>query len=417
MSNKSKPVGQGFIPGVLFRGGTSKGFFVRKGVLPDPGPLRDELVLELFGSPDPLQVDGIGGAKSHTSKLMIVGPASREDVDVVYTFGQVAVEDPVVDWGGNCGNLTGAVGAFAVHQGVVDADPPAADLTLINTNTDTVIDQTVPVTAHGLDVYGDYAIDGVPGTGPQIPSRFRDPAGGVTGSLFPTGTSIEQVVREGAGRDGGDPRVSCSVADVGNPCVFLRAADLDLDGTELPAELSETPGLLDELEQIRGIICERIGLVDDPSRSRDESPAVPQIAVVSEPQSYDSSVDTHVSADEIDITARIVTSGTPHHAYAVTGAMCLAATASLPGTLPNEVARRGADGSVTIGHPKGTIEIGVEVAEAKTGRARNGDVDTDVSGPQIQAVTVGRTARPLFTGEAQYRYVGDLSRLAPNETV
>lgn len=416
MSNVSKPTGQGSIPGVLFRGGTSKGFFVREGVLPEPGALRDELILELFGSPDPLQVDGIGGAKSHTSKLMIVAPADREDVDVAYTFGQVAVEDPVVDWGGNCGNLTGAVGAFAVHQGIVDAEPPVADLTLVNTNTDTVIDQTVPVTAHGLDVYGDYAIDGVPGTGPRIPSRFRDPAGGVTGALFPTGTPVERVTREGAGRDGGDIGVTCSVADVGNPCVFLRAADLGLDGTELPAELSETPGLLDEFERIRGVVCERLGLVDDASRSRSESPAVPQIAVVSEPQSYDSSVDTHVSADEIDITARIVTSGTPHHAYAVTGAMCLAATASLPGTVPNEVVRRETDDSVVIGHPKGKIEIGVEVAENPMQTAPGRDVDDEGSDPQIEAVTVGRTARPLFTGEAQYRYIGDLSQLAPDAT-
>jgi 2-methylaconitate cis-trans-isomerase PrpF len=416
MSDASKPIGQGSIPGVLFRGGTSKGFFVQESVLPKPGALRDELILELFGSPDPLQVDGIGGAKSHTSKLMIVGPAERDDIDIAYTFGQVAVEDPVVDWGGNCGNLTSAVGAFAVHQGIVDAEPPAVDLTLVNTNTDTVIDQTVPVTAHGLDVYGDYAIDGVPGTGPRIPSRFREPAGGVTGALFPTGTSIERVTREGAGRDGGDLSVTCSVADVGNPCVFLRAADLGLDGTELPAGLSETPGLLDELERIRGVVCERIGLVDDASRSRGESPAVPQIAVVSEPQSYDSSVETRVSADEIDITARIVTSGTPHHAYAVTGAMCLAATASLPGTVPNEVVREGTDSSVTIGHPKGKIEIGVEVAENPARKARNERTVDNGANSRIEAVTVGRTARPLFTGEAQYRYVGGLAALAPDAT-
>ncbi|WP_435075524.1 2-methylaconitate cis-trans isomerase PrpF family protein [Halorubrum sp. HHNYT27] len=412
MSNASTPTGQGSVPGVLFRGGTSKGFFVRDGVLPEPGALRDELILELFGSPDPLQVDGIGGSKSHTSKLMIVGPADREDVDVAYTFGQVAVEDPVVDWGGNCGNLTAAVGAFAVHQGIVDAESPAADLTLINTNTDTVIDQTVPVTSRGFDVYGDYAIDGVPGTGARIPSRFRDPAGSVTGALFPTGTPTEQIALEGGGRNGGDRSIPCSVADVGNPCVFLRASDLELDGTELPAELTETPGLLDELERIRGVVCERIGLLDDASRSRSESPAVPQIAVVSEPQSYDTSVGTHVSAAEIDITARIVTSGTPHHAYAVTGALCLAATASLPGTVPNEVVRRGTDGSVTIGHPKGTIEIGVEVGEEETRDTRDGD--DDGPDPTIEAVTVGRTARPLFTGEAQYRYVGELSHLDPD---
>ncbi|AZH25335.1 2-methylaconitate cis-trans isomerase PrpF family protein [Haloplanus aerogenes] len=387
--------GQGAVPGVLFRGGTSKGLFVREGVLPDPGPLRDELVLELFGSPDPLQVDGIGGSKSHTSKLMIVGASDRPEVDVEYTFGQVAVTDPVVDWGGNCGNLTSAVGAFAVHQGLVDvpADADTVDLTLLNTNTGTLIDQPVPVADGALDVYGDYAIDGVPGTGPRIPCRYRDPAGGVTGALFPTGTAVERITRD-------DLDVTVTVADVGNPCVFLRAADLDLDGTELPDDLSERPGLLDRIERIRGVACERIGLVDDAAKSRTESPAVPQIALVSEPQSFPTSVDTHVDAADIDVTARIVTSGTPHHAYAVTGAMCLAAAARLPDTVPREVVRPG-EGAVRIGHPKGVIEIDVELA---------GGAD-----PHIDAVTVGRTARPLFVGEVQYRYVGDLASLASDD--
>jgi len=386
--------GQGAVQGVLFRGGTSKGLFVREGVLPGPGSLRDELVLELFGSPDPLQVDGIGGSKSHTSKLMIVGASDRSGVDVEYTFGQVAVTDPVVDWGGNCGNLTSAVGAFAVHQGIVDVPTgaDAVDLSLLNTNTGTLIDQTVPVADGRLDVYGDYAIDGVPGTGPRIPSRYRDPAGGVTGALFPTGTAVERVTRD-------DLDVTVTVADVGNPCAFLRAADLGLDGTELPDDLSERPGLLERIERIRGVACERVGLVDDAANASAESPAVPQIALVSEPTPYDTSVDSHVDAVDVDVTARIVTSGTPHHAYAVTGAMCLAAAARLPGTVPSEVVRPG-DGSVRIGHPKGVIEIGVEL-------------DDEGDAPHVDAVTVGRTARPLFVGEVQYRYVGELASLAP----
>lgn len=396
MQTNSSLTGQGAVDGVLFRGGTSKGFFVRAAALPAPGELRDELVLELFGSPDPLQVDGIGGAKSHTSKLMVVTASDRDGVDVEYTFGQVAVEDPVVDWGGNCGNLTSAVGAFAVEAGLVEFKPPAVELTLLNTNTDTLIDQQVPVTADGLDVYGDYAIDGVPGTGTHIPSRFRDPAGGVTGSLFPTGTQVERVAVDGV-------EVECSVVDVGNPCVFLRAGDVGLSGTDLPDRLAETDGLVERIELIRGAICEQLGLADQAEMAREESPAVPQIAVVSEPQSYDCSVDKRVEASEIDITARIFTSGSPHHAYAVTGAMCLAAACRLPGTVPNEVVRDDVGDAVTIGHPKGAIEIGVEA-------------DTEGGEPRVDAVTVGRTARPLFTGSVHFRYVGELASLAPGAT-
>lgn len=384
---ESRPTGQGAVPGVLFRGGTSKGLFVREGVLPDPGPLRDELVLELFGSPDPLQVDGVGGAKSHTSKLMIVGASDRAGVDVDYTFGQVAVADPTVDWGGNCGNLTGAVGVFAVHQGLVDFDPPAVELTLHNTNTETVVDQTVPVTPAGPNVYGDYAIDGVPGTGPRIPSRYRDPAGGVTGSLFPTGNPVDRI-------DGLD----VTVADVGNPCAFVRAADLGLSGTELPADLTAAEGLLDRIELLRGEVCARLGLAESAEAARESSPAVPQFALVSDPQSFDTSVDTRVDAADVDVTARIVTSGTPHHAYAVTGAMCLAAAARLPGTVPNEVSREGTGGTITIGHPKGTIDVGVELDDCG-----------------VAAVTVARTARPLFVGEVTYRYVDGLRALAPDD--
>ena len=394
MQTDPTPTGQGSVEGVLFRGGTSKGFFVREEVLPEPGSLRDELILELFGSPDPLQVDGLGGSKSHTSKIMLVTDSDRDDVDVEYTFGQVAVEDPNVDWGGNCGNLTSAIGAFAVREGLVEFEPPEADLTLLNTNTDTLVDQRVPVTADGPDVYGEYAIDGVPGTGPYIPSRFRDPAGGVTGALFPTGRPVDSVTLDGE-------EVDCTVLDVGNPCVFLRAGDAGLSGTELPDELAETPGLLDRLEHVRGQICERLDMADSAEAAREQSPAVPQLALVSEPQSFDCSVDKRVEAEDVDITARVFTSGTPHHAYAVTGAMCLAAASRLPGTVPNEALRDGVADSVTIGHPKGAIEIGVEL-------------DDPDDPERVDAVTVGRTARPLMTGLAHYRYVGELSQLAPD---
>jgi 2-methylaconitate cis-trans-isomerase PrpF len=394
MVHTSDPL-QGEVRGRLIRGGTSKGFFVRRDALPDldgeplDGDLLDALVLELFGTPDPLQVDGVGGSHSHTSKLMLVEASDREGVDVDYTFGQVAVERPVVDWGGNCGNLTSAIGLFAVLEGLFEPASSPAEVTLYNTNTDTVIEQTVPLREGVPDPYGTYAIDGVPGTGARIDSRFLDPAGGVFGSLTPTGAVTDTMAVDGE-------TYEFSLIDVTNPCVFVRAADLGLSGTELPATMGEDTALLDRLERIRGTVCERLGLVDDAARAADESPTTPFIAVVSGPQSYDCSVDKHVTAEEIDITARIVTTGTPHHAYAMTGAMCLAAASQVPGTIPNEVVRGETD-RVTIGHPKGTITVGVTADE-----------------DGVESVTVGRTAREILRGTALYRYVDGLERLAPD---
>lgn len=377
---------QGRIEGWLLRGGTSKGLFVRSGALPSTH--RDELILELFGSPDPLQVDGVGGSHSHTSKLMVVGPSDASGIDVEYTFGQVGIEKPVVDWGGNCGNLTSAIGVFAMLEGLVPATAPETELRLYNTNTDTVVEQTIPVDGGEPAVYGDFSIDGVPGTGARIDSRFRDPAGGVTGALFPTGQVTEPIVV------GGD-ECMVSIVDVANPNVFVRANDLGLTGTELPADMAAQPAVLERLEQIRAIACERIGLVEEASRASEESPGVPFVAVVADPASYDCSIGRRVTASEIDVTARMISNGQPHHAYAMTGAICLAAATRLPGTVPAGCIR-GGNGAVSIGHPKGTMTVGVETVE-------------DEGEPVVESVTVARTARPLMRGSVYYRYVGDLA--------
>jgi len=389
----SENAAQRSVDGRLIRGGTSRGLFVRESALPVSldDDLIDPLALELFGSPDPIQVDGIGGSHSHTSKLMVVAPSDRSGVDVDYTFGQVAVDKPVVDWGGNCGNLTSAVGAFALLEGMAkgEATASAIDLTLYNTNTDTTVEQTVPVEDGRPAVYGDYAIDGVAGTGACIDSTFLDPAGGVLGSLFPTGNTVDEVTADGK-------TVEVSLVDATNPCVYVRAEDLGLSGTELPDELAAEPGLLDRLEAIRGAVCERIGRVENAADAATESATVPFIAVVSPPQSYEQSNGGTVEADRIDVTARIVTTQTPHHAYAMTGAMCLGAAARLPGTIPNEVVRPAdGDAPVRIGHPKGLIEVDVT-----TGPDRS-----------VESITVGRTARPVMDGSVYYRHVDELEAL------
>lgn len=376
---------QGTIDGTLIRGGTSKGLFVLESALPPPGPVRDDLILELFGSPDPLQVDGIGGSHSHTSKLMIVSPSDRDGIDVDYTFGQVGVDKAVIDWSGNCGNLTSAVGVFAITEGLVEAVAPETELALYNVNTDTRVEQTVPVEAGEPSIEGEYAIDGVPGSGAKIESRFIDPAGGVTGALFPTGRAIDEIEIDGK-------PIEVSLVDVANPNVFVRASDLGLSGTELPVDLAGDDDLIDRVERIRAHGCHRMGLVSDPAEATTDRPGIPQIAVVSEPQTYDTSTGGRVEAEAIDITARIFTTGTPHHAYAMTGAMCLAAATRLPGTMPNSCAAPGK--SVTIGHPKGRITVDVETADDR-----------------VDSVTVARTARPLMTGHVFYRPTGVLAGL------
>lgn len=378
---------QGQIEGRLVRGGTSKGFFITESQFPNiEGELRDTLLLEVFGSPDPLQIDGIGGSISSTSKFMMVGASERNGVDIDYTFGQVAVDQPAVDWSGNCGNLTSAIGTFGLKEGLVTADSDPTTVTLYNTNTDTRIEQSIPTENGYPTPYGDYTIDGVPNSGARVDSKFFDPAGAVFGSLTPTGNFRDTVTVE-------REEYEVSLVDATNPCVFVRAADLGFSGTELPSELEEHPEVLETLELIRGAVCERLGLVEDATDARSERPTIPFIAFVSEPQSFEDSLSGSVDADDIDVTARVITTQSPHHAYAMTGAMCLAAAAQLQDTIPNEVSQPTTK-SVTIGHPKGEITVGVEASETA-----------------IESVTVGRTVRELIQGVANYRYVDGLEQL------
>lgn len=244
----------------------------------------------------------------------------------------------------------------------------------------------MPVKSGEPNPYGDYAIDGVPGTGARIQSRYLEPTGGILGSALPTGSAVDELVVDGT-------TYEVSVVDATNVTVFLRATDIGLSGRESPAALEERDGLLERLERIRGAACVELGLIDESDEAVDRRPTMPFIALVSEPQEYETTVGTSVTAGDIDVTARMVSTQRPHHAYATTGAMCLAAATQLRDTVPYKVSR-GTGDAVRIGHPKGTMTIGV---------------DKDLNARSIRSVSIGRTARPLMRGTAFYR---DLEQVA-----
>jgi 2-methylaconitate cis-trans-isomerase PrpF len=372
----------GSIDGTMIRGGTSRGLFLHVDDVPTDETIREELVLELLGSPDPLQLNGVGGGKSHLSKVMIVGPSDRDDADVNYTFGQVSIREASVDWSRNNGNVSSAVGPYALFKGLVSPTEPETELTLYNTNTDTYVDQRIPIENGEPAIYGDYKIDGVPGTGAKIETTFREPGGAVTGDLLPMGEPVTTFDVDGR-------EIEASVVDSGTLGVAFRAADFGLTGTELPDQLAANDEVLETIETVRNQIRAELGL-ENAQRSN------PSAAIVSEPQSYDCSVDETVDADDIDITARYI-SLQPHHAASLTGSMSLSTSTRIPGTIPNEVVRSAEEPTVRIGHPKGTITLDADITRGDT--------------PHVNGVTFRRTMCPVFDGQVYYRYLGALEAL------
>lgn len=370
------------IPCVLMRGGTSRGLYVMRNELPTDPELRDKVILRMYGSPDVRQIDGMGGADSLTSKLAIIGPPTRPDADVDYTFAQVSITDHFVDYKGNCGNISSGVGPFAIDQGLVDAVEPMTTVRIHQTNTNSIIVTDVPVCGGKARVDGDYHIDGVPGTGARIGLDFSSTAGGVTGKLLPTGNPVDTLDVPGVGR------IQASLVDAGNPCVFVRAKDLGIKGTETPAEIDANPQLNNRIERVRGISAVIMGLVDSWEQAAKKSPYVPFFVLVSPPADYiDFTTGKTVKAENVDFVARLLFMLKMHKTYAVTGTVCTGAAAKIPGTLVFEAARpeSRAHTLTLIGHPAGVIDVEAAV---------------DVSGdsPVLTRASIGRTARRIMEG-------------------
>ena len=352
------------IPCTVMRGGTSKGLYFLKKDLPEDGQQRDALLMRIMGSPDPKQIDGLGGAASVTSKVAIVSRSERPGVDVDYTFAQVAVDKPLVSYKGNCGNISSGVGPFALEKGLVNPKEPVTTVRIYNTNTDKMIEAQVQVENGRVQYDGDFAIAGVPGTAAPIKLSFLDPMGSVTGKLLPTGNASDMLDIPGFGQ------VEVSIVDAANPLVFVPAKAVGLSGTELPAQIDGDPEMLRLLETVRGAAALKLGFVSSIERSAWESPAVPKMTIVAEPKDYEATSGTAISQDQIDLTARMMSMQKTHPTYAMTGAMCTAAAAVIPGTVVNCALRADADPErLRIGHPGGILEAGVEF-EPENGSVR-----------------------------------------------
>jgi len=369
------------IPCVIQRGGTSKGIYLHEKDLPADPELRRKVILSIFGSPDKRQIDGLGGADPLTSKVAIISPSKRADADVDYTFGAIDINEPIVDFSSNCGNISSGVGPFAVDEGLVQAHDPETVVRIFNTNTKKILKAYVP-TPNGKTRYlGDYAIDGVPGTSAKILLDFSATEGSATGKLLPTGNAVDVVSIPSLGR------VEMSIVDAGNPGCFVKPEVLNLSGTEGPLDPKIIESL-DKIELIRGTAAKMIGLVKDAAKARVEKPSVPFLAFVCEPRTYTSYSDgSTVEAGEIDFVIRAFYMQEMHKTIGGTMTVCTGAAAMIEGTIVNAVCSPRAHQTKTVrmGHPSGTISIEASVAR-------------DADGFHLTLAAFGRTSRRIMEG-------------------
>ncbi|WP_417763389.1 2-methylaconitate cis-trans isomerase PrpF [Shewanella sp.] len=381
------------IPATYMRGGTSKGVFFALDDLPvaaqQPGPARDALLLRVIGSPDPYgkHTDGMGGATSSTSKTVILSRSQQPEHDVDYLFGQVAIDKPFIDWSGNCGNLTAAVGAFAISKGLIDASRIPQDgvctVRIWQANIHKTILAQVPMAAGDVVECGDFELDGVTFPAAEIPITFIDPADEDDGgSMFPTGNLIDELEVPPSLVPSG--KLQVTLINAGIPTIFVNAADIGYQGTELQAAINDDPQALSRFEQLRAYGALKMGLI----KQLDEiaaRPHTPKIAFVAPAASYTASSGKTIAATDIDLCVRALSMGKLHHAMMGTAAVAIAAAAVVPGTLVNRAAGGGEPQRLRFGHPSGTLNVGAS-AEVVAGQW------------QVRQVVMSRSARVLMEG-------------------
>ena len=358
------------IPATYMRGGTSKGVFFRLDDLPEaarvPGPARDALLLRVIGSPDPYgkQIDGMGGATSSTSKTVIVSKSSRPGHDVDYLFGQVSIDKPFVDWSGNCGNLSSAVGSFAIGSGLVDPERLPQDgvavVRIWQANIAKTIVAHVPMSNGQVQETGDFELDGVTFPAAEVQLEFMDPAAeeeGAGGAMFPTGNLVDELEVPGVGT------LKATMINAGIPTIFVNADAIGYTGAELQEAINGDPRALAMFETIRAYGALRMGLIDsiEDAAKRQHTP---KIAFVAKPADYVASSGKQVAAGDIDLLVRALSMGKLHHAMMGTAAVAIGTAAAIPGTLVNLAAGGGTRNAVRFGHPSGTLRVGAEAVEA-----------------------------------------------------
>lgn len=377
------------IPCVYMRGGTSKALFFRDEDLPKDEAARDRVILSAFGSPDRRQIDGMGGANTSTSKVAILKKSERPGIDVDYDFGQVDINAPIVGKTMNCGNISSAVGPYAVDEGLVEAVEPITEVHIFNTNTQKEIIAQVPVQDGRAVTEGDFRIDGVPGSGAKITLKFVSPQGAASGRLLPTGHARDVIELEGQ-------RYEYSFVDSANPVIFVHPEDFGVTGTETPAQFNALPNCSEicrKLEIIRGTGAILLGFAKDLEAARINSQTLPKIAFVTRPAEYTAGSGKTISSGQIDLVGRLFSVNMKMiDAYMGTGAICTITAANTPGTIVNEIVHGGPVSHLRIGHPWGVMDAYADLDKRPDGTY------------SLLSGNLDRTARRIMDG---YVYVRD----------
>ncbi|EGR3363350.1 2-methylaconitate cis-trans isomerase PrpF [Vibrio parahaemolyticus] len=386
-NNTPNQMSQIKVPATYMRGGTSKGVFFNLDDLPAEaqvaGAARDKLLLRVIGSPDPYgkQIDGMGGATSSTSKTVIVSRSSRDDHDVDYLFGQVSIDKPFVDWSGNCGNLSAAVGPFAIHAGLIPQERiPENGIVTVRVwqvNISKTILVHVPIVNGFVQETGEFELDGVTFPAAEIQVDFVDPADG-EGCMFPTGNLVDDLVVPDVGT------FNATFINAGIPTIFIDAESIGYQGTELQDQINNEDAALAMFESIRAHGALKMGLISELEEAQTRQ-HTPKVAFVSKPKSYQSSSGKAVNESEIDVLVRALSMGKLHHAMMGTAAVAIASAACVPGTLVNLAAGGGEKESVTFGHPSGTLKVGAQAKQTEQGWV-------------VQKAIMSRSARILMEG-------------------